>query len=340
MKEMMKTMADICHISGVSGDEHRVRDYIIEQIKDFVSYEIDPIGNLIAFKKGVNGAGNKKMMMSAHMDEVGFIVTAIDDKGLLSFTNVGGIDARIVLGKTVRINDINGVIGAKPVHLQSADEKNTPIKIDKLYIDIGADTKEQAEKLICIGDRICWNSEFLEFGEGFIKGKALDDRAGCVMMMELIKSDIEYDCYFAFTCSEEAGVMGATTAVYTVNPDVAVVVETTTAADIGGVEKMSHVCRLGSGPVVSFMDKGTIYNQHLYKQVRSIADQNNIPNQTKEGVYGGNESRVVQRSRGGVKVTAVSLPCRYLHTPSCVLQKTDIQSTIKLLNLLIGELVK
>lgn len=337
MENMIEILSHLSELNGVSGDESNVRDYIISKIKDHCTYSIDPMGNLIAFKQGGKKPA-KKLMLSAHMDEVGFIITYIDDNGLASFAPVGGIDSRVVVGKSVTLNGHHGVIGTKAVHMQNADERDKPVKIDKLYIDIGADTKEEALKHFSVGDRAAWNSSFVEFGEDFIKGKALDDRAGCAMLINLIQSELPYDCYFAFTVNEETGVMGAQTAAYTVNPDIAIIVETTTAADIGGVSKANQVCRLGKGPVVSFMDRGTIYDTPLYKQVRGTAEQQGIPNQTKEGVFGGNESRAIQRIRGGVRVTGISLPCRYLHSPSCVLKKSDIENTEKLLRSLVGEL--
>ncbi|MEG1448578.1 MAG: M42 family peptidase [Oscillospiraceae bacterium] len=324
-------------LSGVSGNEHDVRDYIIGKIQGKCEYTVDPLGNILAFKKGKKDS-EKRIMFSAHMDEVGFLITYIEDSGLLKFTNVGGIDSRVVIGKTVRVNGLYGVIGTKAVHMQTEDEREKPVKMDNLYIDIGAKTKEEAMEKVCVGDRATFESDFFEFGASQIKGKALDDRIGCYMLIEMINSDLEYDTHFAFTVNEETGMQGAASAAYTVAPDISVVLEATTAADIPDIPPHKTVCGFKKGGVLSFMDRATVYDFDLYKFALNLAKENSIPCQSKEGVFGGNEARCIQTTRGGVKVLALSLPCRYLHSPSCVLDKEDIENTLKLAKLLANEL--
>ena len=246
-------LKDLCLLNGTSGREEAVRNYIIEKIKDKCEYSVDALGSVIAFKKG-RKAPDKKVLVAAHTDEVGFIVTDITDDGYLRFAPVGGIDAAVVLGRRVDINGIKGVVGAKAVHLLSDDEKKNEPAFDKLAIDIGAADKAEAEKAVLLGDCAYFASDYCEFGDGFIKSKALDDRIGCMLMIELINSDLEYDTYFCFNVQEEVGLRGSGCSAYAVKPDVAVILESTPAADIDGVTGGDKCCVLGKGPVVSFMD--------------------------------------------------------------------------------------
>lgn len=335
---MLKTIKELSLLDGVSCREHAVRDYIINEIKPYAdSIETDPLGNLIVFKKGAKTPKNK-VMLDAHMDEVGMMITHINSDGTLDFECVGGIDKRVMLGKPVTVGEkkINGVIGVKAVHMVSAFEKlNMP---STMYIDIGADTKEDAEKVVSLGDYACFNSEFVEYGDGFIKGKALDDRAGCAILIDMIKSDLPYDMYFNFAAGEEVGFGIAATAFYRVQPDYAIVVETTTAADLADVPENKKVCSLGDGGVISFMDRRTIYPKDLFDKAFELAEKHGIKAQVKSMVAGGNNAGVIHKTAGGVKTITVSLPCRYLHSPSCVLKVEDITESARLIRVLAEEL--
>lgn len=325
----------LSYLNGTSGDEKEVSDFIIKNLPKDVSYRIDNIGNLIVEKRG-RKTPEKKLMLAAHMDEVGFIITYITDEGYLKFAPVGGISPSVVFGRQVRFSDSTvGVIASKPIHLLSSDEKDAQPKIDELYIDIGADSKEQALSVVKEGDFAYFTSEFLEIGNGFIKAKALDDRAGCAILLELMKKELPYDCTFVFTTQEEIGTRGATCAAYNVKPDFAIVVETTTACDIAGTGGEKQVCKLGEGAVVSYMDRSTIYDRELYKLAFDIAEENDIKIQTKTAVAGGNDSGAIHKAVGGVRTCAVSLPCRYLHSPSCMIKKDDISSAMSLIEKLI-----
>lgn len=326
-------------LPGISGHEEAVRNEICKQLDGICEYEIDTLGNIIAFKKGNNSPKNK-LMLSAHMDEIGFIITSIDDDGMLRFDNVGGIDPRVIFGKAVKIgkNSLPGVIGGNPVHQHTNDELLKLVDTDSLFIDIGASSKEEAAEYVSPGDSVVYQADFVEMGNDTIVGKALDDRAGCALMLDLIAQDLEYDCYFVFTVQEEIGCIGAETAAYSLQPDIGIIIETTTASDIAGVPETKHVCHQGKGPVISFMDRGTLYPRDLYSRVFEVAKANNVPCQAKEGIFGGNEARSIQTSGSGSKVVAVSMPARYLHSPSNSLNKTDIENTGKLLKLLINDL--
>ncbi|MCL2068877.1 MAG: M20/M25/M40 family metallo-hydrolase [Oscillospiraceae bacterium] len=337
---MLDILERLCAIPGVSGWEDAVCEEIIRLIKGHCEYETDALGNLIAYKKGRQKPGNT-VLFSAHMDEVGLIITMIEDSGLLRFAAVGGIDPRTIAGKAVELGGakIPGVIGRKPIHLQKPDERDAAPTADKLYIDIGAKDKSEAEQHIRVGGRAVFSSKFRRVGEGKIIGRAFDDRAGCAVLIDLIQSELAHDCVFSFTVQEETGCTGARTAAYRVKPDIAIAVETTTAADIEGVPVDKKFCELGKGPVISFMDKGTVYDRGLYDKALDIAKTRGIPCQVKRGVAGGNESRSLQTAGGGSRVMAVSLPCRYLHTPSNMLCTSDLANTRALLFALAEELL-
>ncbi len=323
-------LKELCLLNGASGREDAVREFIIAQIKDYCEYSVDSLGNIIAFKKGAVEPENR-LMICAHMDEVAFIVNYITDDGYLKISPVGGVDPRVVVGRRVTVNGINGVIGSKAVHLLSDDEKKKAPDFEKLYVDIGAVDRKQAEKYVSLGDTVYFNSDFLEFGNGYVKSKALDDRIGCYLMIKLIKSKIKHSTYFCFNVQEEVGLRGAECSAYTVNPDVSLILEATTAADLNCVSGADRCCVLGEGPVISYMDRHTIYDKELYSSAMNCAAEIGIKAQTKTRIAGGNDAGAVQRSGNGCRVLAVSLPCRYIHSGASVVKKSDIEQTEKLL---------
>ena len=331
----VELVKNLCEIDGVSGAEDKVREYIEEQIKGHCEYRVDARGNLICFKKGKK-TPSKKIMLSAHMDEVGFVVTGVDEDGFLRFSTVGGIDSRVVIGKRVRLESgIPAVVGTKPIHMQSADEQNTPLKISDMYLDIGAKDKADALESVELGDHAVFYSNFIEFGNGRIKGKALDDRAGCACLIQLLQQEAEYDFTACFTVCEECGKSAADNAAFSVQPDIAIIVECTAAADVSGVSELNQVCAQGNGPVLSFMDGGCIYDRGLFKKGLAIAKEKNLLCQVKQGVSGGNDAGVIQVTGAGVKVMAVSMPGRYIHSASSVLKVSDIDATTQLLGALV-----
>lgn len=337
---LMKTITELCLINGISGDESKVAGYITDAIKDYCeTVSIDKTGNVIAFKKGLKRR-EKKLMVAAHMDEVGFIVTSITDSGMLKFKAVGGVYEREVLGKRVVVGeDVSGVVAYKPIHLSKGAEREEIPSYDTLYIDIGAKTKEEAENAVNIADSVSFITEPELFGDGLIKAKALDDRIGCGIMIELIKSELLYDTWFVFTTQEEVGLRGARVASYTVEPDACIVIEGTTAADLTFVEDDKKVCYLKKGAVISFMDKSTIYDKGLYQLCMKIARENDIRIQAKQVVAGGNDSGAIHLSKGGVRTLAVSVPCRYLHGPSTTAAVEDIMAVKALVSEMINRSV-
>lgn len=325
----------LCELNGTSGREEAVREFLIAHLPKDASYTVDALGNLIVEKRGANRAKNK-VMLASHMDEVGLIITYITEDGFLRFACVGGIDSRALFGKAVKVGEqgVSGVIGGKAVHQLTKDEKNTVPEAEDLLIDIGARTKAEAESLVSLGDNAYFDSEYIEFGDGFIKSKAIDDRAGNLIMLEMLQSDLPYDMTFCFTVQEEIGTRGAAAVTDTVAPDYAIVLESTTASDLPDVSGYRQVCKTGGGAVVGFMDRGTVYDKSLYDLAFRLAKENNIPCQTKTMVAGGNDASAIHKAAGGVKTVAVSVPCRYIHSASCVAKKEDIDSVARLARVL------
>lgn len=340
---MLKHLEKLCNLCAVSGNESSVRNYITEVLKDnkSVSWQIDPLGNLLVEKKGKMPAPHK-LMISAHMDEVGLIITYANSDGTLCIAPVGGVDANVVAGRQVLIGEkhLLGVIGMKPIHLLSKEEKDTPPKFGKLVLDIGVDNAKEATEIAPPGTYAYFAPDYQKFGENRICSKAIDDRAGCAVLLSLLEQESLYDFTAAFLVQEEIGLRGATTAAYTVAPEFALVLEATTAADIAGTSGEAQVCALGKGPVVSFMDRSTLYDRTLYQLAFQLCKEHHIPCQTKSRIAGGNDSGAIHVSRGGVRTLAVSLPCRYLHSPSCVADLTDLEQLAKLIPLLAEEIQK
>ena len=330
MKALLKTL---CNLDGVSGDEFAVRDAIEALVAPFAD-EIrkDRMGNLAVLRRGASN--EKTRMVCAHMDEVGFIVTHIDDKGYLAISNVGGIDLRVAQGKQLRVNaksgKVYGITGVTPVHLAGEDERKSVPK--QMYLDIGAASKEEAEALVSVGDFVSFVTEAADFGEGMFKAKAIDDRLGCAVLVELLRQNVPcaYDTWFVFSTREEIGGTGAKAMSFALAPDEAIVLEGTTAADVAGVSGEKRVCCAGKGAVVSYMDKSTIYDPAIFAQLKSLADENGIAWQTKMIVAGGTDAGSITVSRAGVPCGGISAPVRYLHAPVSVVSWADCEAVCAL----------
>lgn len=321
-------LKELCALRGPSGFEHAVRDYIIEKATPLCdSVTVDRMGNVIAFKKGTE-ENAKHVLLDAHMDEVGFIVRGINDNGLLSYLTLGGIDPRVAVSKRVRVGEdgVPGVIGAKAIHLQSPSEYKSVMQHDRLYIDIGASSKEEAMEKVKPGDFVTFDSEWVEFGEGLIKARALDDRVGCMILLSLMEGEYPCDVTFAFTVQEEIGLRGAHCVGANVHPDCALILEGTTANDMGMVDEHLRVCSVGKGAAISFMDRASIGHKNLGRALRDLANAEQIPWQIKASVSGGNDAGAIQTESFGVPVAAISVPCRYIHSAANVCSFSDIES--------------
>ena len=334
---MINTLKTLCALSGVSSFEDEVRDYIRRVTPYATDLRVDAMGNLIVLKKGARATGNK-LMLCAHMDEVGLIIKSITEDGYLKFGCVGGIDRRVLLGKQVALGEqkVTGVIGLKAIHMTTAEERKKVPKLEEYYIDIGVKSREEAEKLVGIGDCGVFVSDVVEFGDGMLKAKAIDDRVGCAVLVKLLEEDLPMDCTFVFTVQEEVGTRGAFGSAFSVTPEIALVLEGTTAADNPALDESLQVCWPGKGPVLSWMDGGSIYDRGLFELLRDLADRNGLPWQMKHYLAGGTDASAIQRTKSGVRVAGISAAVRYLHAPSSVANISDMEHMLTLARLFVG----
>ncbi|NLI57257.1 MAG: M42 family metallopeptidase [Clostridium sp.] len=336
-------LKELTELNGVSGDEREVREFIKTNAKDYSDdIKVDSMGNLICVKKGNNA--KHKLMISAHMDEVGFMVTGYGEGGVLKFATVGGIDSRILLGKRLIVGDkkLEGIIGGKPIHLQSATERQNNVNMKNMYIDIGADSKEEAEKLVSIGEYAAFYSNYSNLGKNVIKAKALDDRVGCAILLDILREERynNFDLYACFTVQEEVGLRGAEVVSYDIDPDIALVIEGTTCSDVLDVEDYEQSTILGEGAALTIMDRGAYSNKKLVEFLYTNGKNNNIPVQYKTTTTGGNDAGKIQTAKGGVVVASISVPCRYIHSPVSLMSKSDFDSCFKLVKMALDEFDK
>lgn len=329
-------LKELTEILGVSGNEDSVRDFIKSKTERFcTSVRTDSMGNLIAYKKAARQT-EKTVLLSAHMDEVGFIVTGITEDGYLKFDTVGGIDAKILVSQRVTNGKINGVIALKAVHLTTKEERKKPISLDMLYIDIGASNRGEAEKHVAPGDCFGFLSEYVKFGN-MIKAKALDDRVGCAVMAELLKSELSVNLYCAFTVQEEVGLRGARIAAKGINPDYALVIEGTTCNDMTGIAESGKVTRCGEGAAISVIDSASRADGETVEKLIKCAERGGIKYQYKAAATGGNDAGAIYISDGGIKTASISVPCRYIHSPVSVMNEADFESCRELVTAFIND---
>ncbi len=326
-------------LSGVSGYEIPVREFIYNEIKNFcTNISVDSMGNLKAFKKSKK-ENVPRVLFSAHMDEVGLIVSHITDEGYLKFQTIGGIEPQALIAQRVKIGNHFGIISLKAVHLTTAEERKEKLTVDKLYIDIGAKNKEDALSMVQKGDFCTFESDYVEFGDQ-IKAKALDDRVGCAVMIDILNKDWEVDIYCNFTVQEEVGLRGSRVATRGINPDYAIVIEGTTCNDLPGVPGNKRTTKAGLGPAISVLDSASVANTELIKMLENSAKKHNVPYQFKASTAGGNDAGSIYITDGGVKTASVSVPCRYIHSPVSVMKKQDFENTGKLLEAFLKDLGK
>lgn len=321
-------LKQLSELNSVSGNEKAVRDFIIAEIKDHVDdVRIDRIGNIIAYKKGK--ITKPEIMVSAHMDEVGLLVNQIDSEGLLGFTLVGDIDNRILISKPVIVGEksILGVIGAKPIHLQKSDERKKSIDYEALYIDIGAASKQEAEKLVKLGDYVSFQSEFREFGEDLLKGKALDNRAGCEMLIDTIKSETDMSFYAVFSVMKEIGIFGGEPATYSIDPDINIILDSSLEQN-----------KLGSGPILSIMEKGAFFSSEMTKRLIQMSKEKNIPHQLCGFDSDRSDACKMQTTGTGTKTLKISIPCKYRRSAVTVINKEDLKNGKLLLKELLNDI--
>ncbi|ADL07923.1 M42 family metallopeptidase [Thermosediminibacter oceani] len=327
-------LKELTEAFGVSGAEEEVRNILKREIEGLAKLRTDALGNLFFEKPGKDK--KPKIMLAAHMDEVGLMITSIGKNGWLKFDTVGGIDDRILVSKTVLIGPkkVKGVIGAKAIHLQEPKERETALKSKNLYIDIGAKDKEDAEKKVKVGDYAVFDSQFERIGD-LIKAKALDDRVGCYIITEILKKNYDLTIAGAFTVQEEIGLRGSAVAAYAIEPDVAIVIEGTFAADVPENKEEGYSTTLDKGPAVTLMDKTYIADRRLVDRVIQVAERKGIPCQLRRTAFGGTDAGRIHTTKEGIPTIVISVPCRYIHSPAGLASLTDIQNTIALIDALI-----
>lgn len=331
---------------GVSSDEGEVRKIVVDAIQDHVSdLIVDSIGNVIATQTGTQYP-DYKVMIAAHMDEIGMMVTSVDGNGLIQFTNIGGIDARILPGLRVKVGEKRnpGVILWKPIHL---GRSSSVVEIDNLRIDVGADNKGGAEAVVKKGDLIAFDSYYDELSETMVRGKAFDDRVGCSLLIDILQNGpYPVTVCAAFTVQEEIGLRGAQIAAQRLKPDVAMVLEGTTAHDVpnpklekdAGDLPPNPGCKLGAGAVFTLMDASMISDPRVLRFLRETADANSIPYQFKTIRGGGTDGGRIHVTHSGIPTMVISTPCRYIHSPTAYMNTSDYGNVLKLGQAILGAL--
>ncbi len=333
---------ELSEISGVSGDESRVRTFIREELDSLgISSATDSMGNLYAFK-GKDKCQEGGIMLAAHMDEVGLMVASIEKSGHLKIYPVGGVDERLLLSTSVQVgpDNVPGVIGAKAVHLQKKEERGKAVEFDKLFIDIGAKDKEDAEKATKVGDYVSFLAEGQALQDDLFSGKALDNRAGCAALLEILKKDCPLSFTGVFTVQEEVGLRGAKVAAYRVNPRIALVIETTTAADLPDIKEHDHATSLGKGPAFTLRDDSVITHPQILERLVTVTENDETPFQFRRFPGSFTDAGAISLSRDGIMSGVISTPCRYLHSPSSLLNLRDWKNLIKVVDGFLNSIVE
>lgn len=329
-ERQIEVLKKLCNAIGPTGYEGDVRNIIKDELKNIVDeVKTDTMGNVIAHKKGTG----KKVLIDAHTDEVGFIITGYNEDGTLKFEALGGVNSKILPAKTVLLGQkkIPGVIGVKPIHLLSDEEKNKNFTYGDYCIDIGADSKEEARKIVELGEFAIFTTKFESFGEGLVKGKAFDDRMGCGVLLEVLKEKYNCDLYASFSVQEEIGERGAFVSAFQVQPDIGIALEGTICADMPNIPDHLKATEIGKGPVISIMDKTSIFNEKLSDEFIKTAAEKDIPYQFRKAVAGGNDAGAIRTSGTGAAVMTISVPCRYIHSSVSVASLADYGNAIRLL---------
>tara|TARA_B100001173_G_scaffold312230_1_gene332348 strand:+ start:1627 stop:2670 length:1044 start_codon:yes stop_codon:yes gene_type:complete len=339
----IKLLKKICETPGAPGFENRVRSLVLKEIKPYVdSIEIDNMGNVIALKKGVDKS--KSVMIGAHMDEIGFIVTHIDDNGFLKFHPLGGFDPKTLTSQRVIIHgkkDVIGVMGSKPIHVMSAAEKNKVPKISDYYIDLGL-SKKEVDKIISVGDSVTRERELIEMGD-CVNCKSLDNRIAVFILIETLKKlkSPAFNTYAVFTVQEEVGIRGAQVATQKIQPDFGFGLDTTIAYDVPGAAAHEKITSLGKGVAIKIMDASTICDSRMVKFMQKIADKNKIKWQNEILTAGGTDTASIQRmTPGGSIAGAFSIPTRHIHQVIEMVHKKDVNNCIQLMTICLNNLDK
>lgn len=326
-------LRELSEAIGISGDEGGARAVVLQAVREHVDeVRVDALGNVLAVKRG-QGPQCMRVMLAAHMDEIGLMVVGHDNDGFLRVRAVGGIDPRLLPGKLLLVGPerIPGVIGVKPVHLlKDGEEEKTP-KIEDLVVDAGAKGKDEAQKLAPLGTYAAFATQFRELGPT-VSGKAFDDRAGCAVLVELLRGErFGFDLHAAFTVQEEVGLRGARVAAYAIQPDSAFALEGTIADDLPKDKDVSPTTELGKGPAITVMDRSFIADRRLVRLLTGTAEELGIPYQVKQPGIGGTDAGAIHLAREGVPSVTVAVPSRYIHSPVALLSLDDFNNTVRLM---------
>jgi putative aminopeptidase FrvX len=326
-------LRELSEAVGVSGDEGDVRAILLDAVREHVDeVKVDALGNILAFQRGT-GRRRLRVMLAAHMDEVGLMVAGHDNDGFLRVRSVGGVDPRLLPGALLQVGSehIPGVIGVKPIHLLKEEEGQRAPKIDDLVVDVGAQGKDEAKRLAPLGTYVAFATRFRELGPT-VTGKAFDDRVGCAVLVELLRGErFRFDVHAAFTVQEEVGLRGARVAAYAIEPDCAFALEGTIADDIPKDKDVSPTTQLGCGPAITVMDRSYIADRRLVRLLTGTAEALDIPYQIKQPGIGGTDAGAIQPAREGVPAVTVAVPCRYIHGPAALMSLDDFDNTTRLM---------
>ena len=333
LNENLENLSNAC---GVTGREEEVRNLLIKLMKPYTDEVlIDTLENVIAIKRGKKS--KPKIMLAAHMDEVGLMVKTITKEGFLQFSKMGGIDDRILLAQKVVVHtnksSLQGIIGSKPPHIQKEQERKKVVTHDELFIDIGAENREDANKMgVRIGDPVSFDVKYTKLGKDLVTGKAFDDRVGCAIMIETLKQLTNTDCTICAvgTVQEEVGLRGATTATFGVDPDVGIALDVTVAGDVPGVKEFDSNVKMGKGPVLTVADSGLITHPKVLRLLQDAAEENKIDYQLETGLPGTTDAARISLTRQGVPSGTVSTATRYIHSPVGMLSLKDAENSVKL----------
>ncbi len=331
-----QNLEKLSNATGVTGRENKVRELLSLMLKPYSDeIQVDRMENIIAVKKGKPKA--PKIMLAAHMDEVGLMVKTITKDGFLQFSKMGGIDDRILAAQKVVVftkkDAYPGIVGSKPPHIQKEEERKKIMAFDDLFIDVGAESREDAAGMgIAVGDPIAFDVAYGKLSKGNVMGKAFDNRAGCAAMVETMKLLKECECtvYAVGTVQEEVGLRGAGTAAFAVDPDLALALDVTIAGDVPGVREYDTSVKLGRGPSLTVSDSGVITHPKIMRWVLDTAAEEKIPIQLESGLLGSTDAARISLARQGIPSGTISIPTRYIHSPAGILNLSDLENTAKL----------
>lgn len=334
---LIETLEKLSNACGVTGREEEVADLMKKLLKPHVDeVKEDNLGNIIGLRKGKKNA--PRVMLAAHMDEIGLLVKIITKRGFLRFSKIGGIDDRILLAQKVLVNTekgpLHGIIGSRPPHIQKEEERKRVIPWDELFVDIGASSYEEAKKMgVKIGDAVSFDAKFAEISKNVVIGKAFDDRIGCAIMIEALKLLTKTECtiYGVGTVQEEVGLRGATTSAFSICPDIGIALDVTVAGDTPGVKKVEAPIATRKGPALTIADSGMIVPSKILRLLINAAEQSKIPYQLETGLAGSTDAARIQLTKEGIPSGVISVPTRYIHSPISMLNMEDAEKAVKLL---------